>query len=234
MKLLYGNMDIKYKIKKIQPNIYAVIVPDDYHRPMLFMRAQEYYESPNPLFKGKSFNIWDYIEWYSRNHRGSFTYAFDWGGFNIPLEVGYNCYDTLKDVYTPYDEIMENIIHTIYKMNGNSCDGYIIGVGDMAGETFRHEVCHGLYATNHLYKEMADEITQMIPTKLYNQFVNNLIEYGYSFEVMDDEVQAYLMSNWETTSISKKTNRKEVAKFSKLYRKTLESFINNKKSPIIS
>ena len=170
--------------------------------------------------------MWDYIEWYSRNHRDSFTYAFDWGGFNIPLGVAHRCYDTLTEAYTPYDEIMEKIVFDIYELNGNSCDGYIIGAGDLEGETFVHEVCHGLYATNPLYKEMADEITQMIPTKLYNQFVNNLIEYGYSLEVMDDEVQAYLMTNWDTTSISKKTNRKEVAKFSKLYRKTLESFLN--------
>lgn len=219
-------MKIDYTIKEVSPKIFAVIVPDDYHRPMLFCRAQEYYESPNPRFKRKSFDMWDYIEWYSKNHRDAFTYAFDWGGFNMPLEIAYNCYDTLTEPYTPYDEIMEKIVFHIYELNGNSCDGYIIGVSDLESETFRHEICHGLYATNSFYKEMADEITQMIPTKLYNQFVNNLIEYGYSLEVMDDEVQAYLMSNWETTSITKKTNRKDVAKFSKLYRKTLESFLN--------
>jgi len=181
-------MKVEYTIKEVKPKIYAVILPDDYHRPMLFCRVQEYYESPNPKFRGKSFDIWDYIEWYSRNHHDAFTYAFDWGGFNIPLEVAYNCYDTLKDGYTPYDE---------------------------------------LYATNPLYKEMADEITQMIPTKLYNQFVNNLVDYGYTLEVMDDEVQAYLMTNWEVTSISKGTNKRDVKKFSKLYKQTLSSFLNN-------
>jgi hypothetical protein len=122
---------------------------------------------------------------------------------------------------------MEKIVFQIYEMNGNSCDGYIIGAGDMEGGTFWHEVCHGLYATNPLYKEMADEITQMIPTKLYNQFVNNLVDYGYTLEVMDDEVQAYLMTNWEVTSISKGTNKRDVKKFSKLYKQTLSSFLNN-------
>ncbi len=121
---------------------------------------------------------------------------------------------------------MEEIVQKVCEMNDYSCDGYIIGAGDLDGETFRHEVCHGLYSTNPLYKEMADEITQMIPTKLYNQLVNNLVEYGYTLEVMDDEVQAYLMTNWETTSISKKVNRKEVSKFSKLYKQTLNSFLN--------
>jgi len=43
---------------------------------------------------------------------------------------------------------------------------------------------------------------------------------------MDDEIQAYLMTNWETTSFSKKTNKKEITKFSKLYKQTLNSFLN--------
>ena len=220
-------MKIDYTIKEVLPKIYAVILPDDYHRPMLFMRVQEYYESPNPQFRGKSFDVWDYIEWYSRNHKDAFTYAFDWGGFNIPLEVAYNCYDTLKDSYTPYDEIMENIIHTIYEMNGDSCDGYIIGAGDEEGETFIHEVCHGLYATNPLYKELADEITQMIPTKLYSKITKNLIDYGYTMDVMDDEIQAYMMTNWATTSFSKKIAEKEFKPFVKLYKQALNSFLNN-------
>jgi len=154
-----------------------------------------------------------------------FTYAFDWGGFNIPLEIAYNCYDTLKDAYTPYDEIMEDIIHKIYELNGDNCNGYIIGAGDTEGETFIHEICHGLYATNPLYKELADEITQMIPTELYSKFTKNLIDYGYSMEVMDDEIQAYMMTNWETTAFSKKVNVKETKKLSKLYKQTLESFL---------
>lgn len=218
-------MIINYKIEEVKPKVFAVIVPDDYHRPMLFCRVQEYYESPNLQFRGKSFDMWDYIEWYSRNHKDAFTYAFDWGGFNIPLEIAYTCYDTLTQPYTPYDDIMEEIIQKIYEMNGYSTDGYIIGTGDLEGETFVHEVCHGLYTTNPLYKELADEITQMIPTKLYNQFVNNLVKYGYCLDVMDDEIQAYLMTNWETTSFSNKVNKKETKKWSNLYKQTLESFL---------
>lgn len=218
-------MIVNYKIEEVKPKVFAIIVPDDYHRPMLFCRVQEYYESPNLQFRGKSFDMWDYIEWYSRNHKDAFTYAFDWGGFNIPLEIAYTCYDTLTQPYTPYDDIMEEIVQKIYEMNGYSTDGYIIGAGDLEGETFVHEVCHGLYTTNPLYKELADEITQMIPTKLYNQFVNNLVKYGYCLDVMDDEIQAYLMTNWETTSFSNKVNKKETKKWSKLYKQTLESFL---------
>jgi len=114
-------MKIQYSIKEIKPKVFAVIVPDRYHRAMLFMRVQEYYESPNPKFRGKkNFNMWEYIEWYSRKHADSFTYASDWVGFNFPLEVALNCYDTLEDMYTPYDEIMSKIVWDIYEMNKDS------------------------------------------------------------------------------------------------------------------
>ena len=80
-------MKIDYKIEEVRPNVFAVIVKDHYHRAMLFCRVQEYYESPNPDFRGKNFSIWDYIEWYSREHNDVFTYTFDWGGFKIPLKT---------------------------------------------------------------------------------------------------------------------------------------------------
>jgi hypothetical protein len=218
-------MEINYIIKEVKPKVYAVIVPDDYHRAMLFMRVQEYYESPNSNFRGKSFDIWDYIEWYSRGHKDAFTYAFDWGGFNIPLEIAYRCYDTLKDAYTPYDELMESIIFKIYEMNGDDANGYIIGAGDLEGETFIHEVCHGLYHTNASYKKLADEITEIIPTSMYKNMMENLMNSGYTIEVIDDEIQAYMMSNWEYTNFSKGIPKKECNRFAKLYKQTLESFL---------
>ncbi len=34
-------MKVEYTIKEVKPKIYAVILPDDYHRPMLFCRVQD-------------------------------------------------------------------------------------------------------------------------------------------------------------------------------------------------
>jgi len=102
-------MKIEYKIEEVRPNVFAVIVKDHYHRAMLFCRVQEYYESPNPQFRGKNFSIWDYIEWYSREHRDVFTYTYDWGGFNIPLKTAYDCYEKLREHESPYDTEMETI-----------------------------------------------------------------------------------------------------------------------------
>ncbi len=94
-------MKIDYKIEEVRPNVFAVIVKDHYHRAMLFCRVQEYYESPNPQFRGKNFSIWNFIEWYSRQKKDAFTYAFDWGGFNIPLKTAWDCYEKLKEYESP-------------------------------------------------------------------------------------------------------------------------------------
>jgi hypothetical protein len=219
-------MKIDYKIEEVRPNVFAVIVKDHYHRAMLFLRVQEFYESPNPEFRGKNFNIWDYIEWYSRRNNDVFTYPFDWGGFNIPLEVAYNCYDTLTDSYTPYDEVMENIIHQIYELNSDGCNGYIIGADSTESDTFEHEICHGLYATNKQYKELVDEVTIAIPFKPYQTFRKNLLKMGYNGIVIDDEIQAYLSTNYDYSKFSKGVSRKLCKELHKQYKQIFNLYEN--------
>ena len=219
-------MKIDYKIEEVRPNVFAVIVKDHYHRAMLFLRVQEYYESPNPEFRGKNFSIWDYIEWYSRRNKDVFTYPFDWGGFNIPLEVAYNCYDTLSDSYTPYDEVMENIIHQIYELNNDDCNGYIIGAPSTDDDTFEHEICHGLYATNKKYKELVDEVTIAIPLKEYQIFRKNLLDMGYNGIVIDDEIQAYLSTNYDYSKFSKGVSRKLCKELHKQYKQIFNLYEN--------
>jgi hypothetical protein len=224
-------MKIDYSIEEVRPNVFAVIVKDHYHRAMLFCRVQEYYESPNPQFRGKNFSIWDYIEWYSREHRDVFTYTFDWGGFNIPLKTAWDCYEKLKEYETPYDEAMDNIIRTIEmkmfnKKNTRNWNGYIIGADSTESDTFEHEICHGLYATNKEYKLLVDEVTETISTKDYSTFKNNLIKMGYTDGVIDDEIQAYLSTNYEYTKFSKGVSKKVCKQLHKQYKSIFERYEN--------
>ena len=53
-------MNIDYKITEVKPNVFAVIIPNQYDRAMTFCRVQEFYESPNPyfsFFKNNSFIV---------------------------------------------------------------------------------------------------------------------------------------------------------------------------------
>ena len=104
---------MKYKIKEIRPNIFAVVVKDDYERAMLFCRVQEFYESPRSSFRDKKFSIWDYFKWYSKENFGSFSYPNDFVGFNFPLVVAKKCYE-MNELETPYDIEMKKIVDDLY------------------------------------------------------------------------------------------------------------------------
>jgi hypothetical protein len=222
-------MKIDYKIEEVKPNVFAVIVPDGYHRAMLFCRVQEFYESPNEDFRGKNFSIWDYIEWYSREHNNTFTYTSDWSGFNIPLKTAWDCYEKLREHESPYDKQMESIIRTIelrmfHKKSRRNWNAYIIGAANMEGDTFQHEICHGLYATNKEYKQLVDEITLTIPTKDYQSFRNNLIGMGYTDKVIDDEIQAYLAFGHDYKSFTKGVSQKVCNELNKQYINVFNNF----------
>ena len=215
-------MKIDYKIEEVKPNVFAVVVPDGYHRAMLFCRVQEYYESPNPQFRGKNFSIWDYIEWYSREHNNTFTYTSDWSGFNIPLKTAYDCYEKLREYETPYDEVMNNIVGTLelrmfHKKSTRNWNAYIIGAGTTEGNTFQHEICHGLYATNKQYKQLVDEITETIEWQDYLQFEKNLLDMGYTAGVVSDEIQAYLAFGHDYKTFTKGVSKKVCNELHKQY-----------------
>ena len=234
-----------YKIVEVRDRVFAVIMEDDYARPMTFLRVQEYYESPNPEFRGKDFNIWDFIEWYSREHKDAFTYAFDWGGFNIPLPIAWECYEgkekepkkgyngvrSLPDTWkSKWDETMKNIVWEVQsrmfnKKSRRDMNAYIIGAKDTENSTFQHEVAHGLYYTNKEYKELMDEITETIPLDTYLKFRNNLLKMGYTESVVNDEIQAYLSWGWDYAKFSKGVSKKLCKQLNKEYRKVFDRYL---------
>ena len=236
-----------YEIKEVRDRVFAVIMEDDYARPMTFLRVQEYYESPNAEFRGKHFNIWDFIEWYSRDKKDVFTYAFDWGGFNIPLPIAWECYEgkekpkksdgfvngvrTMPDNWkSKWDTTMKDIVWEVQsrmfnKKNRRDMNAYIIGAKDTENSTFQHEVAHGLYYTNKEYRELMDEITQTIPLVHYTKFRKNLAKMGYTESVMDDEIQAYLSWGWDYAKFSKGVPKTICKRLNKEYRKVFDRYL---------
>lgn len=206
---------IKYQIKEVKPDIYAVLVKDKYDRAMLFCRAQEYYESPSPKFRGKVFSIWDYMKWYHKRYGRGFSYGDDWSGFNIPLKVINECYCKLNKFETPYDKIMNEIIYTIWN---KPSDPYVIGCGITKGDTFKHEVCHGLYYTNKEYKKQMDALTKGLPKKYYDIFKKNLIDLGYATKVVNDEIQAYLQYGFDNPDFGKGVDISVRKEYSQIYK----------------
>lgn len=187
-------MNVKYKIEQVKPNIFAVIIKDNYDRAMTFCRVQEYYESPNKKFKGKKFSIWEYMKWYSKNTTLGFTYPYDWEGFNIPFDVLHRCYTVMNEHETPYDKVMCDIYENILKDKSEG-KAFILGIGKK-NDTFKHELCHALWHTNKAYRKEAKSILDAIDETHIKIFKTNLLNMGYVKTVLEDEIQAYLTTFW--------------------------------------
>jgi len=217
-------MKINYTLKEVRPNIFAVIVPDDYDRTMLFCRVQEFYESDSELFKEQDFSIWDYMKWYSEKNKGVFTYTKDWEGFNVPFKVALNC-NIGAQCESPYDIAMQNILDEIL-LTDKPVDAYIIGVKSAKGSTFKHELCHALYHTNREYKILADAVSGLyLSEEMYNKLSANLNEMGYNNEVMPDEIQAYMMTEYKSKYFSKGVDINELTEIHNKFKEQLNKFL---------
>jgi hypothetical protein len=111
------------------------------------------------------------------------------------------------------------------KKNTRNWNAYIIGAPTTEDETFEHEVCHGLYATNKEYKGLVDEITETIEWQDYLKFEKNLLDMGYTAAVIPDEIQAYLSTNYEYTKFSKGVSKKKCKELHKQYQKVFNKYL---------
>jgi hypothetical protein len=211
---------VKYQLKEVLPNIFAVIVKDKYDRAMLFCRAQEYYESPSTKFRGKEFSIWDYMKWYHEQNKNGFSYGADWSGFNIPISVAKECYNNLNKLESPYDKVMDRIVQKLSSYHV----GYMIGCANTQDNTFKHEVCHALYHTNKDYKKQMDIYTKGLPKKYYDTFKNNILEMGYASKVVNDEIQAYLQYGYGEPRFGKGVDMSIRKEYSLIYREAAKVY----------
>ena len=238
----------KPKITEVLPRIFSVVIQDDFQRAMTFLRVQEFYESPNPKFKRRDFNIWDYLEWYSSCKGGVFTYTKDWGGFNVPLPVAWECYEgreksskkgfngvrSLPDDWkSKWDQSMDDIIWTIdarmfNKKNKRDNNAYIIGISEIGSETFNHEICHGLYYVNTEYREKANSLLCTIKKSHYKIFSKNLLRMGYTKSVLKDEIQAYLMYGHAVNDFGIGVKASIILDYNKAFRSSLDKFFKSK------
>jgi hypothetical protein len=217
-------MKIKYTLKEVRPNIFAVIVPNDYDRAMLFCRVQEFYESDSNLFKEQDFDMWEYMRWYSAKNNGVFTYTKDWDGFNIKLVTALNCIIGVKNM-TSYDKIMHEIINQILLTN-HPYDVYMIGVKSETCEAFKHELCHALYNTNKEYKILADGVSAFyISENTFFKLAANLEALGYNKDVVPDEIQAYMMTNYKSKYFRKGVDIDELTDIHNKYKEQLNHFL---------
>jgi hypothetical protein len=173
-----------------------------------FIRFQEYYESPNPDFRGKIFTLGMVRQWYSIKY-GADTYHHDWTGFNFPSRILLPFKQGLFDPLT----VEEIELLNLFKYRHDNF--YIMGAQNSA--TLRHELSHALYDSNEKYRNEIDSYIKknkrgLAKTRKY------ILDKGYAEEVLNDEIQAYVTDNDDQTIISS-TDPHIILDINKIYKK---------------
>jgi len=192
-----------FQLKKMREGVYMLSFTQHIDLCYAFLRYQEFYESTNPRFYGKTFTWAEYIRWYTLTNKkeGSnphaFYYASDWSGFNAPAEVIGKVHDLGIPDPNHYDEIM----HGIYKLIMTECDkAYLIGAVP-GTSTEKHELTHALYYLNSEYKNKVVNTIQKTHNanrkclderaKLIECMSDILFKMGYAASSIVDEINAF-------------------------------------------
>lgn len=191
-------MKTAFKIKEVKPRIFLFEFSNHYDMCMHFLRYQEFYESASPKYRGKSFEIFDFMKWYSLKYgKGSFTYPSDWNGFNIPSSVIFNLWNqhfiSDKNIYDY--EMMQGWKECNWKLtqitDSPVNDFYIIGVV-RGNHALNHEIAHGFYYLHPEYKKEMNALVKALPDPIRKTINTGLKKLGYTPKVYVDETQAYM------------------------------------------
>ncbi len=214
-----------FVIKEVRPRIFLFEFTNNYDMCMHFLRYQEFYESPSSKFRGKSFEIFDFMKWYSLSFgKGSFTYPNDWNGFNIPSKIIFDLWNKHnipdKNIYD-YEMIQawrECNAKLYEKTELPVNDFYIIGVVK-GNNALNHEIAHGLFYLNKQYKKEMTALVKALPNDIRDSINQGLKMLGYTPKVFIDETQAY-MSTGLTEAFGKVDQwKKEREPFETLFKK---------------
>jgi hypothetical protein len=239
MKLISHTEDLSivtYSLYEVAPKIYAVQVSSDYDRAMLFLRAQEYYESPFSEFRGRNFNLFVYMNHYRKHkNRDYFSYTFDWCGYNVPSDEIEGCYNQLSyetDMITPYDEHM---MHILWQIRQHQKKGkfYLLGVDSVDSSwIMNHEMAHAQFFTNADYKKEMLENISALPINLHASLVSVILQMGYPEKVVTDEIQAYLSTGAAEEMKGLRGIKTWEKKFSKTFKKYNGKLINKDRTKL--
>jgi hypothetical protein len=186
-----------FKLKEVKPNIFLLEFSNDYDMCMFFLRYQEFYESPSPKYRGKSFKILDFMRWYSfKFGHGAFTYPIDWSGFNFPDYVVQDAHDLGIIDFNDYDRQMWEVYQSC--KNKTKDKFYIIGVVKGNG-ALSHEIAHGFFYLNSQYKKEMTKLVKALAPEVRNAMNKYLLKVGYTPQVFIDETQANLATSEDFT-----------------------------------
>ena len=174
-----------FKLLRPYPHVFHVIFPDrpgvlgDVDMAFHFLRFQEHYEGPG--FKGTVFTWRQYVAWY-KSVRGSFSYPYDWAGFNFP---GATLRPFRQGAFSPLTRRETALLEGLHQVND---EDYVIGTFASDTESVEHELAHAFW---HLDPRYRSGVEAILAGGDYRSQMAALAEGdGYDSSVFLDEIQA--------------------------------------------
>lgn len=171
------------KVQELLPGVYHLDFPTRRLLAATFLRFQEHYESPR--YHGQIFTTAEFLAWYATTPKGKKSSYFEWDGFNVPSAALRRFY---AGDFAPLDANERALLAIFAGLKG---DFYVIGSAgkDSGPEVLRHEIAHGLYATNARYRLRADALMKEADLRPVFRMLERL---GYDRRVWRDEAHAWL------------------------------------------
>jgi len=163
--------------------IHSVSFPNQYLLASTLLRFQEHYESTK--FRGKVFGLEEFADWYAAT-RGSFSYYTDWHGFNFPSGI-------LKPfLYGQFKDLSRKERAFLDLFDDVSGEFYVIATyTSLDPSVLAHDCVHALFHTDERYRK---EVLAALQAYDLSAFRRTIADMGYHSAVVEDEVNAYLMS----------------------------------------
>lgn len=180
--------------------IYLVRAKTQYALTATFLRFQEFYESS--YFRGKTFTLEEYMDWYAKRYKGNFTFFNDWSGFNIPSRMLTPFY---RGRFDPLSEKEKRLLKMFERVSGAF---YVVGVSDdleRSNSALRHEFAHGLFYCVAPYRRA---VTRALQNHSLRALYRALARHGYARSVFIDEANAYLLTGLGDLSLKPSDRRK--------------------------
>jgi hypothetical protein len=157
----------------------------------MFIRPQEFYESPYPEIRGHYFTLAQFGPRYAADHGGVFDY--DWHGFNIPGHVMIEFFSTFSRDLSPGEQALDFFTRGLDPF-------YLIGSheGDEEEDALEHELVHATYYLNDWYRANADKLVKEFQAEPESAaLVTYLKARGYGDTTLIDELNAYMATTDE-------------------------------------
>jgi len=191
-------LKMPWTISEIRRGVLLVEADTQYEISSMFLRPQEFYESPFDKIKDQHFLLENYMDLYAEKY-GTFSYYSDWCGFNIPSHVLRRFFKVFSEDLNHKEIILRYLIQTVRPNFDGSLDlkddnFYLIGCckEKKNKETIKHETAHAYYYLHPKYSCKMVKLINDLSDDLFNRAENTLREMGYAGDFIYDELQAYL------------------------------------------